>query len=706
MKPFIPLMGLLLLAGCTTALSVTATQPPTTFIPSQTPITPTLHAEASPSTAATASPSPLTPSGEIFLDLLAAQSGATYGIAVAETTVFLGAGTHLLAIDASHPAAPELIAQSPEFPGVVHALIVREKIAYVAAGTVICTVDIADPARVKITGSVTVPGTPLVLALRDNVLYAGGTGPLTDDLFSLFEPFSAHGGMVAAIDVSKPSQPVLLDDVTTREPVVALALTGATLIANDALIDVNDPGELGEPQQAHVLDFYPLPWSSLTVMGDTLIIGRQHMINGWDIADPTHPQIKFKASLLDEEQDPTAFGYPVAVSIDGSMAYVLADYEGHGSIGSLRLPETVEGRTDYLVSSRLVRAGDLLYVTKNGLYIYEVRHPLRAPIGVFEVDAPVDVGIDAGAAYVLSADSRFTVPQSIPPYAEDRGKLVSLSLPDLKPLDTYTPEHIGYLGNFSLFDQQLYLDEQAIVGAVSSFGLHVFDASNPADLRLIRKVGAADGLPLNHSVYQVKDPVVVDYYTIRAILPAQESEPEGFLVFDLRVPGYPPREVSTRYHLMTIEDANSQFVFATFPAPNDNVNKLMLINVGDWSVSEKSVDIPGYIVDVAAMDDYAVVGTVDGLVLISTTDPGNPHIADEVALPDTPYEIALEGDHVFVTSRGTVTQGRLYAFVLDDARLRLAATFDLPAGRAHLGAQPGWVIVGNQEMGVYLIRTE
>lgn len=694
MKPLIPLIGLLLLAGCTTALPVTATQPPTTIIPSQMPGIPTPRAEASPSTAATASPSPPIPSGEITLNLVAAQSGATYGLAVTGTTVFLGAGTHVLAIDAGNPTSPELIAQSPEFPGVVHALIVRDKTAYVAAGTSICTVDIADPTNVKITGSVPVPGTPLVMALRDNVLYAGGVGLLADDVFDLFAPFTAHGGMVAAVDISSPSHAVLLDSVTTREATIVLALVDDALFANDALITLSSPGELGEPQ-ARVLDFYALPWGSLTAVGDTLIVGQQHMIKAWNIADPAHPQPKFEASLLDEAQDATV-GYPVAVSIDGSMAYILV-YNGdwwYADVGSFKLPETVEGQPDVLVSSRLVRVGDLLYVTKNGLYIFEAQHPLRAPIGVFEVDVPADVGIDAGAAYVLSADSRFTVRQSSPIYAGNRGRLVSLSLPDLRPLDVYTPEHVGYLGNFSLFHQRLYLDEQAIMGAVSSFGLHVLDASNPADLRLIRTIGSADGLPLNGVLDQVKDPVVVDHYTIRA---------RGLVVFDLNVPGNPPLVMSTRGG-PTVQDANSQFVFAALRVSDGD--ELMLINTGDWSVSEKNVVMSDYIVDVAAMEGYAVVGTTGGLVLVSTADPDNPHIVDEVALPDTPYEIALEGDRVFVTSRGTVTQGRLYVFVLDDARLQLAAMFELPAGRAHIGAQPGWVIVGNGEMGVYLIQVQ
>lgn len=635
------------------------------------------------------------PTGEITLRLAAARLGATNSLAVDGTIVFLGAGTHLLAVDAHNPASPQVIAEGPEFPGVVHAVVIRDKVAYVAAGASLVTADISNPANITLTGSVGLPGVPLVLALREMVLFAGGFIPA----HGASNAIAKSGGMVATVDVSDSHTPSLMDHVVLKRPVGALALVGSALFADGTRVDASDPARLGKPQ-TRVLDFTSDPSGTLTVLGDTLLVGQEHVVNALDISDPAHPSTKFSASPPGEPEAPPVDGVPLAVSVDGANMYVLAAYEGSENLNAFAMPQVLTGTTDFTTSTRLIRSRDMLYLAQHGLMIFQAQVPLQAPVGVLNSDTVGDVAISPDAGYVMAPGSNFFMRLAGSGFTAGTGRIVSLGLPDLNSLGEYAPDDSGILNSISLSEGKLFLDEAVNAPSPTAIGLRELDISHPASMRLVQSYGAADGLPLTATYASaVKPPVVINHHTIRWF---QNSQGQlGYKVFDLTTPGASPIEALTP-DIMTIETASGPFVFAT----RANDHPLLLINTSDWTVSDKQVDISGNIVDVAAGDGYALVATDNELILVSTMDSGNPHVVDRMALPDGAFDIAIEGDHAFITTRGDPSSGQLYAFIVDKDHFRPAAVVTLPEGSARLAAAPGWVMVGGPNMGVWLLKVQ
>lgn len=707
MRLLAPLIALMMLTACGPALitqiptdEATSTEPPNTQpILTRVPIAvepetvQTSELGATPT--AMSSPTPLIPSGEIDFEFVSTRWGASHTLAVQGSTVYLGMGPRMAIIDAGNPATPRLVSQSDLLPGIVRALVVDGTSIYVAAGNALVTLDVSDPSVQVSVSEQRLPFVPLALLLRDDTLYAAGA-VLKDT--GLFLYSTDQDGMLAGFNVSQAGHPELLGTLATNDPISGLAIKDHVLYAGPHLIDVSDPAVLasGDTHYMPSLSSGPPSLSVFAVFGDTLLSGQNNGITALDISDPMHPEKLFTATWMDDPPETITFiGDVIALAAQGRHAYVMTIYDSGESFGAFDLGYTVEGSAGYAASVRMAVVGNYLYVAKNGLQIFRAQNPLKTPIGVFESIGVTDVEIDARAAYVLGGSSSIL---GVPEVGPVRSKVVSLNLADLSTLGTYEPAHTGALMNIAAVKDRLYIDEAGVSGVAWDTGLHVIDTHNPGAMSLLDTYGREDGLPVTNAYGFTGDPMLSDHWLVKS----SDDQRVGFAALDLNTGVV--TKVLLEDHIFNIYAATDALIFGTMLGP-DQVSDVGIIETGSWKMLSR-VSAGDYINDIAAGDDFALVTTFQGVTMISTADARSARVVDQIKLPDGAYEVAVVGNHAYVTSFGDGAGGYLYAFIIGVDSMELAAMFDLPVGQVHIEANDNQIIIGNHEVGVYLLEIE
>lgn len=698
MRISFPFIALMILTACGPALiteipagEITPVDPTSTQ-PVPTGVVITDEPDAIPS--AMSSPTPLMPSGEIAIEFLGTRWGASRTLAVQGSTIYLGMGPRVAIIDASNPATPRLVSQSDLLPGIVQALVVDGTSIYVAAGNALVTLDVRNPPAQVLVSERELSFVPLTLLLRDDTLYAAGA--VLKDI-GLFLYSTDHDGMLAAFNVSQASHPELLGTLETDDPISGLAIKDHVLYAGPTLIDVSDPAVLvsGDTHSIPSLSSGPPSLSAFAVFGDTLLSGQNNGITALDISDPMRPEKLFTATWMDDPPQTVSFiGDVIALAVHGSSAYVMTMYDDGESFGDFDLGYTVEGEADYVASVRVAVVGDYLYLAKNGLQIFRAQNPLDAPIGVLESISVTDVEIDGQGAFVLGESGSL---HGMIEAGRIRSKVVSLSLPDLSTLGTYEPEYTGAILNIAAAKDRLYVDVAGVSGGGSNIGLHVIDTRDPGAMSLLQTYDREDGLPATNAYGFKSDPIVSDHWLVKS----SDAQRVSFAALDLNTGEV--TEVLLEDHIFSIYAATDALIFGTMLGA-DQVSDVGIIETGSWEMLSQ-VSAGGYINDIAAGDGFALVTTFQGVTLLSTADARSARVVDRIELPDGGYEVAVVGNHAYVSSFGDAAGGYLYAFTVGVDSLELAAVLDLPVGQVHIEANHDQLIAGNSEMGIYLLET-
>lgn len=117
--------------------------------------------------------------------------------------------------------------------------------------------------------------------------------------------------------------------------------------------------------------------------------------------------------------------------------------------------------------------------------------------------------------------------------------------------------------------------------------------------------------------------------------------------------------------------------------------------------------VASQIYDIVLDGDVVLLGTADGLIIVSTDiATGQPQIIAQARIPGGLRELALMNDVLLATTAEFWGNGRLLAIDLQDlTQPRLIGATSLPTSKAELAAtDEGTILVGNAAMGLMVFE--
>jgi hypothetical protein len=645
----------------------------------------TLQVPALPPVTAT----PLVISSEFSFELVTQTGGALRSLAQSGQTLFAGQGPRLVALDVSNPAKPRLIGQSDLLPGLVEQVIVQEQTAYLTSGRHLVLLDVSDPATMQPTGQFELPA-PGTILLHDSVVYAAG---IVEARYELHDGRQERivESYVATIDVG--FAPRLLDLTMIPYHVGALALNADVLYVGAGhepplAIDVSDPGQIGEVLP---LDLPVEAVFSLGVFGETLIIGGYYEVAAFAAGDPLRPELLWREegpNLAQVNHFALFRDQLYTIGWQAAGAYIPAR-------ANLQLPGPLPDPV-YLSSGgsvAILATADHLYTvdrSDRSLQIYE-RGREAEPVGWYVPLTGGPLALADGSLYVATGSNL----------------LERYLLPDLVREASYIMDPTAELASRNIYDFTLSGDRLYVSG---EYELHMLDA---ADLGLLGAIGSSS--PLFQPRWESVSVPVVD--AVAYVVPGRRADDRDELVrFDVSDPADPRRLDTTRFdrHLRVKEVAVSGQLAAVslYSVAVDGADYLALYDL--------RAETPALIGEIPLVYAPASLRFYNDLLLAGSYAAGRGGFLHMFRVPDLeivaelplPGVFALEiaanhpvaagGELVFVTLH---QDNRLLVLdISDPGRLRAVAAFELAAAGGYLAVSGDTVVVGNDRMGLYVLR--
>lgn len=666
---------------------------PTPELVAPTPLsTATVPAATLPSPA-TSSPFASEMTEELTFNLINQQGGAMHSVAVLGQRAFVGAGPRLVVVDTVNPTEPQTLAQSELLPGLVQSVLVRDNRAYVGAGSSIIIFDVSNPQLLTLLGELSLSEPVLHLALDEETLVvATAVGPSTAQ--------ENGSGTIATVDVSQPDRPQLLDSVVLPWYVNAIALAHDTVYASNPAeanffaVDISLPDTLPDP--------VPFPVAALTyslqARGHTLYVGGGGSnITAWDVTVLAEPQ---KLWEIGATPDPD-FGLGVVNGfVFAETTAYLDAVSYHGQVLGplvLKLPKPIASKSGDLVSSEITIQDDLLLMTQTTLDLYTINGESVKPEARYHIP-----GIFPGPAAVAFAGNNGLVFSQGEAIENENGRLSLIQLPELNLLDDYMDSISCESCDAGLAKLEVVGDLAYVTGGDST--LRIFTIADPGQLALVAAYVPADfdfgwrylydlsvASELGYAVGQAND---------RAVLVALNlSDPHNVQV-DAKIDWVGGAE-------QVAASENSVYLATTLFTDRAAYELRRFVPEDHELILTGSVEVGSQVYDIVFKDEAALLGTVDGLTIVSTdAATGQLKIIAQELVPGGLWDMALIGDVLLATTAEFWGNGRLLAFDLDDpTQPRLIGMMPLPSGKAELAARDeGTIVVGNEAMGLLVLE--
>ncbi len=487
---------------------------------------------------------------------------------------------------------PRLLGRWPYGPA--SAVAVSGSLAFVGSGTTMLVLDVSTPSSPQLLGDVTLPD------LVHGIAAAGGYAYVAD----------GESGL-RVIDVSNPSAPLEIGFLDTPSWAFGVAVAGShAYVANGSLglrvIDVSVPsvpvvvGSLDTPDYAY----------GVAVAGSHVYVADGG--SGLRVIDVANPAAPVEVGSLDTP------GYAYGLAVAGSHAF-LADGNSGLRVISIASPSSpVEsGSLDIGGTAQTVAvAGGLAFVGAEwrDLRVVDVSNP-TAPVARGTLDLRckrADLAVAAGLVYVASD--------------YDGLLLAEYSDPDA-PTTVGSYRTAG--GSYSV----AVAGGLAYVGAYAP-GLLVLDLGTPSS-------------PVEVGWLEMGDtPLEIAFSGSHAFVAELEA---GFGVLDISNPLEP---VSVAL-LDTPGWARGVAVAGTIAYVADDSAGLVLIDVSNPAspVQVGLVDTPGVAYRVAVAGGYAFVADHSaGLTVVDVHVPAAPSVVATVATPDSARDVIISGNHAYVAA--------------------------------------------------------
>lgn len=604
--------------------------------------------------------------------------------------IFAGQGPRLVVLDVSNPTGPHKVSESDVLPGLVDNVIVRNGTAYITAGRIFMQLDVSDPTHIVHEGQTELPSAGRIL-LRDNVIYAGGqTAQFRDPDGTTYESY------IATVDVS--GEPKLVDEIVIPYDVLTLALAGDQLfIGHDqgiSRLDVTDPSRLPNPVPGPRVNEADI----LRVYGSTLLVGGYSETIAYDVADPQAPEHMWTEERAElgvvrdfavlNDRIYTVGWQPAAAFTPTSVAVQMADplpepdyYSAAGSVGIIAV------------------AGRLYRMDQRTLSIEDISSGEPAPIGSYTALSGGDMAIDENVLFVANRTRNLLS-------GPDQDYVDTYRVPDLSLLDQFALPPVGEQGteglsSITLYDDRLYLFGSLEMRAVSSDSftqLGAVQSSTQDELILLGQ----------HSWRKISIPVV----NTVAYLYGSTGEQEFIVRFDVSDPANIVEldRIPLRPGLRIVDiDVTENWLVVSLENNTDQDRDALALY--DLTTGET----PSIVAEIEVTTAPTEIKTGDNILLAGSGDLANQYgILESYSLPALAllgqaqiphiHEISLREDYALITMS---QDSSLLAVDLDDpANLQVAGVFDLPDDEGEIAVSGPFLIVGNEEMGMYVLEHE
>ena len=295
--------------------------------------------------------------------------------------------------------------------------------------------------------------------------------------------YTASGGILLILDISNPSNPELLGQVSTSGIISDVAKSGnyVYLAEQDSGLIIIDVSNLADPVQISEL-FLQGPVNKIIANNQTLFIA-EGGYNGsqWtgglrtlDISDPQNPQILGFCDLPKESHYISLINNYIYIDNSFVEFFII-------NVSDLYNPFLVDTVNTRFGNSYL--SGNLLYVASEGLKIFNVSNP-SSPFLISQTiisGGAKDVIVNGNHAFLTNSD--FSVP----------GRVISFDVSDPNsPIELGFYDSPGNVASISFNDNTLIINEGIYSSGSTSeegCGLRFLDVTDPSQLQPVSFYG-------------------------------------------------------------------------------------------------------------------------------------------------------------------------------------------------------------------------
>jgi len=556
-----------------------------------------------------------------------AASGTSRGLAKAGDHVYLANHWRMHVINVADPTDPHIVATVDPPNIAARDVAIYGQYAYLASGTVgVRVIDISDPNDPQEVGLVNTPdmAQSLTVVGRFGYVADGGSG-----LQILYLRFPQRPKIIGSIDTGSANA------IAPASPFAANQFVYVADAENGlVVVDVSRPSQ---PTVAGSVDVQAYAEDVVISGRNAYVIDHERGLKIIDVLDPNNPQIILAVD---------AFTGMNSCTFDDGLVYLTgqgllvldAGHPAHpASLGSVSMPSLTR-RFDIDDDYAFVLVGRNNFT----LQTVDIATP-SDPDLVQSTSVPIpaahdatEIAVTASHAYVVHGD-----------FNNGGGGLQIMDITD--PLDpqvagaSSTP---GVARGLAVDGGHVYIADEA--------SLLVADVSNPDDPQIIGTAptpGVALDVALAGDFAYVADSLA----GVQVVDVTFPDTPQPVTAVPL--PGSVCKVAAAGDHVYALSDLHG----------------LQVLNVADPSDPQLvgAVDTPDVAgCGLAVTDYYAYVSDLGGIQIIDISTPSNPTIIGTASTPFAATDVAIAGNHMFVTRADDSNDGGLEVFWRQCANLR------------------------------------
>lgn len=317
--------------------------------------------------------------------------GNTQAIAVSGDIAWTGIGLSLVAVDISDPASPKMLGKTAPFSDLIQDIVIQGKTAYVAAGSAgLQIVDISKPSQ------------PIILASIRSPTFAEGIAILGKNAYL------ANGAKgISIFDITDPKKPLQISTAYPDNYAFDVVCAGkyAYIAAGESgllILDIIDPAK---PKEIAQLDTEGYSYEVVQSIRNLFIADAWGGVKVVDISNPTNPVLTTTLQTSGWSLG-VAYADNQLVSANGGQGFDLFDLKNPAKpvLKSTYFKEITENDA---TPRRVVISDDLLLVadTTNGLRLVDISFSLMPKyLGIFNQLAYARrLTVEGDYAYVATA---------------------------------------------------------------------------------------------------------------------------------------------------------------------------------------------------------------------------------------------------------------------------------------------------------------
>lgn len=529
--------------------------------------------------------------------------GTTKALCREGTTLYVGSGLHVLALDVSDPAKISLIGTSPLLPQFVESLVSdgSGKLYACCGEGGLVILDVTNPAETQILGAIDTLGYTEGVTLDGNYVVLAD-GPL--------------GVQIA--DITDPANPALVSSAYSLAYVYAVALQDGVVYAAGGgsglfTVDLSDPLN---PKEAGLLSLDGFQYDVKIANGRLYTAGAWGGVHVLDIGSPLNP-VKVANAYTP--------GWAMALAADGTNLLVLDGADGallYGIAGVQPVRMSAVSLSGYVAAGTLDGASAFVLDREKGLFALDYSQKSQPSIV---------------SRWMPLLDGRRVTMSGTACYVA--GGLSGLHVYDMTNLSTPTETYWydtggGYANSVLLGDGNLYVGSHL----QTQEPVLIFDAANalrPEKLGALTYVDTLFGTAVRAMTY--RDGII--------FIPAESYD----LAVDVRDYKNPQVVGTVQLSNPINADVNGDLLISTNSYETQIINAADPANLQIYNLMSKITCGEA----IRFINPTTIITSADpGIWIIDVSDPANPKKLAELKIPGTVMDIHLDGATAYLSNLG------------------------------------------------------